>query len=169
MRLVKRLARRWLARSWGGGEVEAATSRGGTGTAAPGAAPVAAPLTPGSPAPDCRGWAPDGAPIELAMAGRTAILVFLTSTCRECRPVWQGGTAAVAAGARGAPGETVLITPDPSTESRRSVAALAPADLTTVMSSAAWHAYGVTGAPWVVTVAGGVVTGSRPLGAGRPG
>jgi hypothetical protein len=41
------------------------------------------------------------------------------------------------------------------------VAELAPGGLDVVMSSEAWHAYGVTSAPWFVETAGGVVVDDR--------
>lgn len=82
--------------------------------------------------------------------GRT--LYFLTSSCQPCRPVW----AAVGDGA------AVVVTPDPSTESRRKVAELAPDGVTVVMSSEAWFAYGAGPAPWKVTVSGGVVAWEGP-------
>jgi hypothetical protein len=42
------------------------------------------------------------------------------------------------------------------------VAALAPAGADVLMSSEAWHACGVTAAPWYVVVAGGVVVAEGP-------
>jgi hypothetical protein len=51
----------------------------------------------------------------------------------------------------------LLVTPSPSTESARDVAALAPDGIDVLMSSEAWHAFGVTGAPWFVVAEGGVI------------
>lgn len=109
------------------------------------------PLTSG-PAPAISGSTPAAEPVDLDLAGADADLLFLTSDCRECRSRW----------ARVREGE-VIVTPDPSTESARSVAKLAPAGATVIMSSRCWHDYGITKAPWLVRVRGGIVSSSRPV------
>ena len=86
--------------------------------------------------------------------GRT--VYFLTSSCAPCRPVWAGL----------ADGPALVVTPDPSTESRRKVAELTPEGVTVVMSSEAWFRYAAGPAPWKVTVSGGVVVDEGPVGAG---
>ena len=108
------------------------------------------PLTRGR-APGISGSTPAGEPMDLELSGTDADLLFITSDCRECRSRW----------ARVRPGD-VIVTPDPSTESARSVAKLAPPGATVIMSSQGWHDYGVTKAPWVVEVRDGVVLSSRP-------
>ena len=108
------------------------------------------PLTSG-PAPRIEGVTPGSERIALAFPDSDVDLLFLTSDCRECRECW--GRLA---------GGNVVVTPDPATDSRRSVAKLAPAGITVVMSSNAWHAYGITKAPWLVEVRAGEIVGSRP-------
>ena len=102
-------------------------------------------------APAISGSTPAGEPIGLDLAGTDADLLFITSDCRECRSRW----------ARVREGE-LIVTPDPSTESARSVARLAPAGATVIMSSRCWHDYGITKAPWLVEVRDGIVSSSRP-------
>jgi hypothetical protein len=74
------------------------------------------------------------------------LLAFLTSGCAPCAPFWSTLDPVVEGRS------VVIITPSPSTESRRAVAALARPELTVVMASEVWHAYGVTAASWVVLV-----------------
>lgn len=111
---------------------------------------MSAPLSSG-PAPAIVGVTPAGESILLEFTASDADLFFLTSDCKECRQCW----------ARARQGD-VIVTPDPSTDSKRSVAKLAPEDVTVIMSSRGWHSYRVTKAPWVVGVRGGDVTSSRP-------
>ncbi len=92
----------------------------------------------------------DGRPISVDPEGRT--IYFLTSSCEPCRPVWAALTA----------GSAVVVTPDPSTESRRKVAELASGGLTVVMSSEAWFHYAAGPAPWKVSVSGGAVLSEGP-------
>ena len=85
-------------------------------------------------------------------SGRT-VLLFLTSSCYGCRPLWDSlRTGETVDDAR-----LVLVTPSLTTESSRDVAALAPDGTEVLMSSEAWHAFGITAAPWFVVVAGGFV------------
>ncbi len=75
--------------------------------------------------------------------------------------LWAAGQeAALPAVAGGCP--LVIVTPSPSTESRRRVAGLAPPSVPVVMSSDAWHAYGVARAPWLTVLDGGVIAGEGP-------
>jgi hypothetical protein len=85
-------------------------------------------------------------------AGRT-VLLFLTSSCYGCWPLWE----ALRAGEGVEDARLVLVTPSLSTESGRDVAALAPGGTGVLMSSEAWHAFGITAAPWFVVVAEGFV------------
>ena len=80
------------------------------------------------------------------------VLVFLTSSCRPCEPLWIGAP----------PDGTILVTPSPSTESRRRVSQLARSGQVVVMSSEAWHAYGVRRAPWLVIVEHGFIAVDAP-------
>jgi hypothetical protein len=56
----------------------------------------------------------------------------------------------------------VIVTPSPTTESAKDVAALAPPGIDVLMSSEAWHAFGVTAAPWTVVVADGLIAIEGP-------
>jgi hypothetical protein len=100
------------------------------------------------PATAVRGVRPDGSPAEVGVELPVA-LVFLTSSCRPCQPYW---------GPFSARASVALVTPDPATEDRRRVAKLAAGSPhAVVMSSAAWLAYGVARAPWLVIVDRGTV------------
>jgi hypothetical protein len=99
------------------------------------------------------GTTPAGVPLELKLGEQRTVLFFLTSSCHGCRVLWHGLGEKRGAGVR-----VVLVTPSPSTESARDVAALAPAGMEVLMSSDAWHAFGVTAAPWFVVVEAGVIT-----------
>lgn len=116
------------------------------------------PLTSG-PAPEVVGVTPGGAPIAVDVSDDEVTLLFLTSDCKECKRCWERAAGAAKTG-EGA--LTIIITPDPATDSRRSVARQAPAGATVVMSSAAWHCYGVTKAPWRVQVRSGAIASSGP-------
>jgi hypothetical protein len=86
--------------------------------------------------------------------GSPALVAFLTSGCSTCQRWW--ATLADPAGfVAGLP--VLVVTPSPATESRRAVAARAAPGLAVMMSSDAWVAYGVRGAPWFVVVSGGTV------------
>jgi hypothetical protein len=119
---------------------------------------------------------PTGDPVSVELGGERAVVFFLTSSCYGCQAIWDGFAARargdgpperVARRSSQGPGRlgeatVVLVTPSPSTESSRRVAVLAPVGVETVMSSEAWHAYGVTAAPSYVTVAGGLVVAEGP-------
>lgn len=110
-----------------------------------------APLV-GRAAPPIEGVAPDGEPAGAAGDGR---VVFLTSSCLACRDLWP---------TLGRPGADVVaaVTPDPTLEDAAAVAALAPAGVPVVMSTAAWLAWRAGPAPWVAEVRGGVVVAEGP-------
>lgn len=128
--------------------VRRALGRRGTRDGAHGPAP---PLMAG-PAPALAGFATDGSAVEVSPAEIADLdLLFLTSDCRECRDSWSSAAAGV-----------VIVTPDPATDSPRAVARLAPAGATVVMSSQAWHAYGVTKSPWRVQVRAGQIVSAGP-------
>lgn len=121
---------------------------GGTDSTPGGLAPRLAML--GAAAPAIEGVVPEG------------LVVFLTSSCLACREVW----AALAEGPS-VLGPVQAVTPDPTLEDARAVAALTPPGVRVVMSTAAWGAYGASGAPWVAVVTGGIVTAEGPA-AGWP-
>ena len=101
------------------------------------------------PAPALAGVRPDGSQVEVSPATLERLdLLFLTSDCRECRESWSSATGP----------DVVIVTPDPSTDSPRAVSRMAPPGSEVVMSSEAWHAYGVTRSPWKVEVRGGLIS-----------
>ena len=102
---------------------------------------------------------PDGEPIAVDVSDGEVTLLFLTSDCKECKGCWERAADAAKTGDRAL---TIIVTPDPATDSRRSVARLAPPGTTVVMSSPAWHSYGVTKAPWRVQVRAGAIASSGP-------
>jgi hypothetical protein len=120
----------------------------------------------GLPAAGLTGTDPTGAPLHTAMDSEWAVLFFLTGSCYGCQAIWEG----LAASPLDATGRiVVLVTPSPATESARKIGELAPPGVPVIMSSQAWHDYGVTGAPWCVVVAGGVVVAHDPAPDTWPG
>ena len=117
----------------------------------------------GLAATDLRGTTPAGSPLEVVLGDRRLVLLFLTSSCYGCQLIWAGFGARNAAGQGRDGGDAiVLVTPDSSTESAKAVARVAPEGMVVLMSSEAWHAYGVTAAPWCVVVAGGMIASAGP-------
>jgi hypothetical protein len=109
----------------------------------------------GAEAPVIAGPDPAGAPAGLSWDGEGPELVaFLTGGCRTCQVFWTA-LRDPPGGALGLP--VVVVTPSPGTESRRGIAARASGGLRVIMSTDAWTAYGVRGAPWFAVVAGGAV------------
>jgi hypothetical protein len=102
-----------------------------------------------------RGEAPDGTSVERNVSAGRHVVWFLTSSCRPCQEVWP----------RLGP-EDIVVTPDPATESRRKIAALARTSngATVVMSSPSWFAYRPGPAPWRVVIVDGRVDQSGPAG-----
>lgn len=120
--------------------------------------PLGRGLRIGSPAPAVvAGIAPDGTAVNVALSGSEVRLVFLTSDCRECSRAWDRV-------ATGTDKDMVVVTPGPETESRRRVAErLSSAEgqpVTVVMSSQAWHTFGVSRAPWLIEISEGRVSAS---------
>ena len=133
----------------------------------------ARPLRPGSPAPAIEGVKIDGSPVDVPVSDGRLVFLFLTSECRECEEAWRralsGPVPSDRAPSDPAPSDrassVVVVTPGPETESARRVAQRAEGGLPeqrvrVVMSSGAWHAYGVTKAPWVVEIEAGAVVRS---------
>jgi hypothetical protein len=110
----------------------------------------------GQPARPVEGVDPGGQVISVPVTTGRTVLVFLTSSCQPCEPFWTGAE----------PRCGVFVTPSPATESRRRVSQLARPGQVVVMSSEAWHAYGVRQAPWLVVVENGTVVFDAPAGAG---
>jgi hypothetical protein len=104
----------------------------------------------GLPAPAVEGVDPSGRPESVSVEVGRVGLVFLTGSCEPCQNLWSGAVE----------GPVAIVTPNPTTESRRRVGQLAPVGVKVVMSSEAWHSYGVKRAPWLVVVEDGVIVAS---------
>ncbi len=105
---------------------------------------------------DIEGTSPTGEDLALAVAGTThdTVLVFLSTSCGTCQPFWDAladpARVRLPAGTR-----LLIVTQGPEFEVRREVAELAPAGVTTVMSTAAWTDHAVPGSPYVALVEAG--------------
>lgn len=108
--------------------------------------------------------------VDMRSPGAKALL-FLTSSCHGCMPVWTGlrgisGPRAVL-GSRIRPGPSrarrvVAVVPDPATETPGAVGSLAPGWLEVVMSSKAWLELCPGPAPWLICADGHRITYSGP-------
>ena len=104
---------------------------------------------------DIAGTTPAGSSAVVGVLGRphTTLLAFLSTTCLTCEGFWQ----AFAAGPGPLPGRDtrlVIVTRGPESESPPAVQAVAPAGITTVMSSEAWGSYAVPVSPYFILVDG---------------
>src|SRR5205807_944413 len=103
---------------------------------------------------DITGVTPIGDPVSIAVSGtnRLTLVAFLSSTCLTCRSFW----SAFADRHLQVPGDArlVIVAKGPEAESPSALRKLAPAEATTVLSSAAWTSYGVPVAPYFVLVDG---------------
>jgi hypothetical protein len=93
--------------------------------------------------------------IELTGPVSPALLLFLSSDCLGCRDLWEGADALAALLPDAV--RVVVISRGPEREDAAAIAALAPAGVPTVMSTEAFTAYRVQGAPFLVVVEGDVV------------
>ena len=131
---------------------------GGAGPGGPGAVPeepLPEPRERNTPAYDIAGENLRGDAVQVAVAGGGAdtLLAFLSSGCGSCLDMWgalgRHGRGELPRGAR-----LVVVTKDPSHESRRKLRELAPSDVTVVMSSATWTEYDVPHSPYFIFVDG---------------
>lgn len=133
----------WAEKSWDGGvRVPAPVS---------GAVPALAGLTPTG----------EAVSVALDRPGERTLLLFLSSGCGSCQPLWDG----LRRGEHGAvlPGMRVaVVARDADEESPSLLAGLGPSDVPVVLSGAAWDAFDVPGSPFAVLVDGstGSVLGS---------
>jgi hypothetical protein len=90
----------------------------------------------------------------MAIVGSIApvLLLFLSSDCLGCRDLWEG-TAELRSSL---PEDLrlVIVTRGTECEDTGAIAALAPPDTTTVMSSSAYRDYRVGGPPFLVVIVG---------------
>src|SRR4029077_3722329 len=113
------------------------------------------PKRPSPPAGDVVGTTPDHDAVSIAVGGaqHLTLLAFLSSGCGSCLAFWDvfrdGGPVEVPGGAR-----LVCVSKDAGEESVSSIKRLAPSEIPTVMSSAAWADYDVPVAPFFVLIDG---------------
>ena len=105
----------------------------------------------GGAAPPVTGVDLSGRQAGAELSGRV-LLAFLTGSCAPCRAFWSGLADDQDPGL-----PVVVVTPSPATESPRGLSRVAGATTSVVMSSEAWLAYRVRGAPWFVLVEEGLV------------
>jgi hypothetical protein len=94
--------------------------------------------------------------VELAAPGRWTLLFFLGSRCDGCGPLWGAADEPTSLGLT-ATDAVRIVTRDAQVEDAVAVRALVAglgAAAHTVMSSAAWRAYGVQGPPFFTVVDG---------------
>lgn len=110
---------------------------------------------PATLAADISGVGVGGEPAEVAVlgTGRWTLLIFLSTGCLGCLPMWQVLADPVRGGLV-TDELAVVVTRDPAEEDLETLSSLAPRDVPLVMSSAAWAAYGVQGPPFFALVDG---------------
>lgn len=104
---------------------------------------------------DPRGADLDGRPYHLPVLGSGAwwLLLFLSSRCDGCRPLWDAASDARGSGL--VVDESVLVvTRDAGEERVGELRRLAPAHVPVLLSTSTWAAYGVQGPPFFSLVDG---------------
>jgi hypothetical protein len=129
------------------------------GVTSPVGAPVVrsaeVPKRPSRGAVDVVGTTSEHDAVSIAVVGakHLTLLAFLSSGCGSCLAFWDvfrdGGPVEIPGGAR-----LVCVSKDAGEESVSSIKRLAPTDIPTVMSSAAWADYDVPVAPFFVLIDG---------------
>lgn len=102
--------------------------------------------------------------VDLGCPGTKALL-FLTSSCHGCMPVWSGLRDMSGLGGVSGPSprrRVLAVVPDPATESSDALRSLAADWLEVVMSSSAWLEFSPGPAPWLITTDGTRITYSGP-------
>ena len=109
-----------------------------------------------SPARDIVGVSPGGGPTKVSVTGSAGLtlLAFLSSGCRTCKSFTEESSAGSGFRLPGNSVRMVIVGQDPAHESESAFAALVPAGVKAVMSTDAWHHYGVPGAPYFALVDG---------------
>ena len=113
--------------------------------------PTADPASLGS-AVDVVGRTPSGETALVAVVGAAhpTLLAFLSSGCQTCADFWNAFGDGIDLSLDGREVRVVVVTKDADEESPGSIAELAPPDVTTVMSSAAYADYGIAVSPYFV-------------------
>ena len=119
-------------------------------------APVPARLTEGDAAHDVSGVTPAGRIRAVSVTGveHTTLLAFLSSGCLTCAAFWDALRQADQLDLPGTDTRLVVVTKGAEAESPSVIASKAPPQFVTVMSTAAWDAYGVPITPYFVLVDG---------------
>lgn len=123
------------------------------------------PRRAGEGAPSISGITPDDEAVALSpgTSGQDTLLAFLTTGCTTCAPFWAAlaESPVTPTGAR-----VVVVTRGPGDESVGAARAMGRGRIDVVMSSEAWEAYRVPGAPYFVQVDGrtGRVSGEGTAG-----
>ncbi len=112
-------------------------------------------LRPELGAPAIIGETPDGESTTVAVGGAptTTLVAFLSSGCLTCDIFWNGFARGIGDIA-GNETKVLIVTKGAESEQPERVAQIAPAGITTLMSSAAWDDYDVPISPYFVCVDG---------------
>lgn len=131
------------------------------GTEPAGPLPRRAPATTAVAASSITGVTPGGATVSISLTqGRGfTLLAFLSSGCTTCQAFWKGLEEQRALPLPDI--RTVVVTAGPERESPAKLLDLAPAAVTTIMSSEAWDAFRVPATPYfqLIDVGAGVALG----------
>ena len=122
--------------------------------------PPQAPSTPRT----VEGVTPDGEPVVMALGvgDDPTLVAFLSTTCSTCSPFWEGlGSSQMYFGGRRH--RVIAVTLGQSEESPTRAKTMAQSDLDVVMSSEAWSAFEVPGAPYFALIEPG---SARVIGEG---
>ncbi len=108
------------------------------------------------PAVDLSGSLPRGGAAHVAVTGveHGTLLAFLSSGCGTCGTFWEALRHDPVRLLPDPSTRVVVVTNGPEAESPAAVADLAPPELVTLMTSAAWDDYGVPVSPYFVLVDG---------------
>lgn len=110
---------------------------------------------PATVASDVAGVSLAGDPmsVEVRASKGWTLLLFLSSDCHGCRPMWEALTDPASLGLS-TDEVVVAVTREPPSEDVVALKALVPEGATCIMSTSAWDAYRVHGPPFFVLVAG---------------
>jgi hypothetical protein len=127
----------------------------GAGPILPGMAPTAPGISGTGEAHDLVGETPAGetAAVSVVGAPHPTLLAFLSSSCLTCTSFWDRFAEPAPLGLREGT-RLVIVTRSVHEESPSRLAALAPPQVTVIMSTEAWMSYGVPGAPYFILVDG---------------
>lgn len=119
-------------------------------------APRTAGLTSASGIRDVQGVTPSGDAVKVGIEGTASVtlLAFLSSGCATCQDFWRAFGGEELRQVPGRRTRLVVVTRGPEDESPHAVAELAPAGVTTLMSTSAWDDYGVPVSPYFMLVDG---------------